>query len=932
MQFLDLAFWDAAFRGLMALICRFIYPIISFLYSLFANITQIRILDSSQIEPIYQRITMILTIIMVFYITFQFVKYVVQPDSLTDKEKGASNIVYRMIIVIVLIAFVPKIFNAAYEIQHIIVKENVISKVILGPQATSETDLGANFSATIFSMFYSVSDENRDQDCYDGYTCENLVDFNIMELKTKNNLSSITMGLNATENKKSDTPLINFDGLYAVIVGGFVLYILILYSIDVGARWAQLIYLQIISPIAIIGYISPKKDGVFQKWIKQCITTYLDLFLRIAIINIALLICDVLLKSFSGDNNLLENLGELSWYMEILIYIVLIMGVLLFAHKAPKMLSELFPKTGSAAASGNFGLKATERVAPEVARVAGAALGGSATMLRGAVSRAVNRHARNKANGANSILTAEGREQRRERSRHRQQAAQMESDLSLTESLLRRRQKVTDADIAKSKEKVMKAVERRNNATTNEEREEAERELKRVTANHRNLINGVGRFNQGASNQLDTDLKNANDRYMAAKRGHDAIPDSNREAKNAAKARMDEAKLDFDKQMRRYKDIRSGNIEKARDNYVDARAQVAKDNNEKHQSIIGGVVSGATSGLYTGAKEGFKAKKLEEIIPKAQEGWKKDIKYEQELNKYIDNGGAVGLQGTIDRTITGLEKSIGIETDYVRTQMSTKPLETQIKEYDAKMTLTKDVSSTVGSAEDRLNSKIYDLKNTTSNKIKTGLKDANGKDLTVELGENQTFGDVAREYDAKATLAQNTAAEAAKRLETAKNNGADAATISQLQADAENKAKEAENKKYMASQIKKNIAREAYSQILESIIRNDPNNLPENRADFDQAAVQNARDALESIKLAASDPDLCEKVKILLNNPHLYNAFITGNITTYDEIDKIKTAIGNAEKVYLRDKKDLQERKRKIETNESAQAQKAANDYNGSGK
>lgn len=417
MQFLDLAFWDAAFRGLMALICRFIYPIISFLYSLFENITQIRILDSSKIEPIYQRVTMILTIIMVFYITFQFVKYVVQPDSLTDKEKGAGNIAYRMIIVIVLIAFVPKIFNAAYEIQHIIVKENVISKVILGPQATSETELGANFSATIFSMFYSVSDENRDQDCYDGLTCENLVDFNIMELKTKNSLNSITMGLNATENKKSETPLINFDGLYAVIVGGFVLYILILYSIDVGARWAQLIYLQIISPIAIIGYISPKKDGVFQKWLKQCITTYLDLFLRIAIINIALLICDVLLKSFSGDENLLENLGELSWYMEILIYIVLIMGVLMFAHKAPKMLSELFPKSG--AASGNFGLKATERVAPEVARVAGAALG-STRFLGGAVGRGVNTYRRNR---EERERTGETRKMQRER--HREDRRQL---------------------------------------------------------------------------------------------------------------------------------------------------------------------------------------------------------------------------------------------------------------------------------------------------------------------------------------------------------------------------------------------------------------------------------------------------------------------------------------------------------------------------
>ena len=399
MLFLDLPFWESAFRGIFALLCKAIYPIISILYKLFINITQIRILQSGQIEPIYQRITMILTIVMVFYITFQFVKYVVQPDNMTDKEKGAGNIVYKMVIVIVLIAFVPDIFNAAYDIQNVIVKENVISKVIIGPQVTDETDLGTNFSATILSMFYSVDEENKNVDCSKNLSCKDVVDLNIGSLKTSNSLSSMTVGLNATEDKKSELPLIRFEGLFAVVVGGAILYILILYSIDVGVRWAQLVYLQIISPIAILGYLSPKKDGAFQKWTKQCITTYLDLFLRIAIINIALLICDVLLRSFTSDGtitsiNLLAGLGEISKEMEILIYIVLILGVLMFAHKAPKMLAELFPKGG--VASGNFGLSAKDRGLKGATRVFGAAagtvVGGAAGALSGAFQGARRRN------------------------------------------------------------------------------------------------------------------------------------------------------------------------------------------------------------------------------------------------------------------------------------------------------------------------------------------------------------------------------------------------------------------------------------------------------------------------------------------------------------------------------------------------------------
>lgn len=384
MLFLDLSFWEAGIRGLMAMLCQLIYPIMSFLYELFNNVTKINILSQKDIEPIYTRITMILTIIMVFYVTFQFVKYVIQPDGLTDKEKGAGPIIYKMIGVVALIAFVPIIFEKAYDLQNAIIGKNVISQVILGPQATiDEGNMGSSFSSTVFNMFYYVKDENKSASCHDGMDCETLVNYNVGLLKDENRLDSITLGLNETNG--TETALINFDGFLAVIVGGFLVYILLLYCIDVGVRWVQLLYLQIIAPIPIIGFLSPKKDGIFQKWTKQCLTTYLDLFLRIGIINIVLLLCnELLISKVDSSSELLSGLGELSPMMETLIYVVLIMGVMLFAHKAPKMLGELFPKMG--AASGNFGLSAKERGLKNAPRVLGAAAGTAVGAVVGAGS------------------------------------------------------------------------------------------------------------------------------------------------------------------------------------------------------------------------------------------------------------------------------------------------------------------------------------------------------------------------------------------------------------------------------------------------------------------------------------------------------------------------------------------------------------------
>lgn len=373
-------------RTIMAWLCQLIYPLVGWFYNLFMNITKVNILSIDQVKPIYQRVTILLTIIMVFYVTFQFVKYIVQPEQLTDKEQGAGKVVYKLIAVIVLIAFVPKIFDMGYWVQGKIVDNDLIGKVILGNANQDIEDFGLNFSANLFGMFYrfETSDEiDSDEDC-DGIKCEMLVNMNLNLLRTEGNLNYLTHGINSAikikgpvKTKTLIIPLIEFDfnGLLAVIVGVLVLYLLAMYCIDLGTRWAQLIFLQIVAPIAIVGYISPKKDGIFQKWMRQCTTTYLDLFLRIAIIYCILLICQLLTTAYSSGS-LFEDLGDLGGLMKTLIYVALILGTMMFAKKAPKMLGELFP--GSGAASGEFGLKprsSIKTLMKPTSRLAGAAAG-----------------------------------------------------------------------------------------------------------------------------------------------------------------------------------------------------------------------------------------------------------------------------------------------------------------------------------------------------------------------------------------------------------------------------------------------------------------------------------------------------------------------------------------------------------------------------
>ena len=172
-----------------------------------------------------------------------------------------------------------------------------------------------------------------------------------------------------------------FHGLEALIVGGFVLWVLIMYTITLGVRVVKLAFLRIVSPVPILSYLSPKKSNSFSNWLKQCAMTYLDLFIRIAIIYFAMLLISIIFSrgatvgtrfAVSGDDSMLF-IGLDKWFN-----IILVLGVLLFAKKMPELLADLFPGMGGKGGLDlGLGLKSRTDFAGKglVTRTAGAAIG-----------------------------------------------------------------------------------------------------------------------------------------------------------------------------------------------------------------------------------------------------------------------------------------------------------------------------------------------------------------------------------------------------------------------------------------------------------------------------------------------------------------------------------------------------------------------------
>lgn len=114
---------------------------------------------------------------------------------------------------------------------------------------------------------------------------------------------------------------------------GLIVYLIVL-CVDVIVRRFKLMLLEVMAPIPAISYVSPN-DKVFPQWMKMYISTYIDLFIKLIAIALAL----GLLSTVFGWNNetaILWNEGGL------LLRFFYIVAILVFAKIVPSMISKLF--------------------------------------------------------------------------------------------------------------------------------------------------------------------------------------------------------------------------------------------------------------------------------------------------------------------------------------------------------------------------------------------------------------------------------------------------------------------------------------------------------------------------------------------------------------------------------------------------------------
>ena len=370
-------FFDGIIYSLIPSVFSLIYELYD-LSSIFNDTTATKTLINNFTTTIYS----FLAIFMFFRVAFSLLGMLVDPSKIDDKDAGASKIVKNILITLVLIVVVPIIFDYAKVFQKKVIEEHIIERALYGYNASDEIEnLGEVLALNTWKTFVNITDESKASaavksaydDIFNASTTElggvwpvSKLYFVLNEtvgIKVLGQVSilGITNGLLQKNFEAGTYYQISYVYILSTIVGFYVLISLIKLMIDVAYSSIKFFALELLSPIAIVSYIDPNsaKKGIFAKWLKQVVSTYLSLFVRIFVFALA----SVILASF--------NLNSISiGTMKKLIYLL---AVVAFIKVAPKFIDDIFGTTISKDSDTKF---AFDLLKQGLGFATGAAIGG----------------------------------------------------------------------------------------------------------------------------------------------------------------------------------------------------------------------------------------------------------------------------------------------------------------------------------------------------------------------------------------------------------------------------------------------------------------------------------------------------------------------------------------------------------------------------
>lgn len=357
--------------------------LISILYRLFAALANARLFNDAVVKGFAERVHIILGILMVFFIMINLFRMLADPDSLvgsssTKKGNSGTALIKNIAITLALLFSVNWIFNTAYTVQDALLKDNVVGKIFFGGVGTNGAltdeefgdlnvkmaEAGEDMGISILQAFFyykgynegrttmpdgnepMVEVVNSGQDYWDLEAPTSTVSFSHFFDIVRTGTGPT--GLNGGERYAllrrlgCDTmnDVVAFPWIVAALTGLFVCYIIAAYTIDMGIRIIKLAIYQLLAPIPIAMRLLPGQERVFQSWLKQTLSTFFEVFVRLAVMYFAVFTISLVTAIWSGKG-LWPDGNQPDILIRTFSRIIIILALFMFMKQAPKLISSL---------------------------------------------------------------------------------------------------------------------------------------------------------------------------------------------------------------------------------------------------------------------------------------------------------------------------------------------------------------------------------------------------------------------------------------------------------------------------------------------------------------------------------------------------------------------------------------------------------------
>ena len=383
----EVHWWINIFRNLFTALDELGYMLLGAIFDVFFTVANAKILQGDFIVTFYGRVQLILGVFMIFRLSITLLQIIVNPDLAKDKQKGASKILMRIVLSLVMLTLIAPInipnddgnplnqqiaengilFGFLYQIQNSVVQNNVLGKLILGSNVDDISSnnnslnlsgigsIGDTLSATVAKMFITPAlkeevsqDDITDDEMYkENLACEDLVNgINYFD----STVPYQTLLTGVRDLRCDDMYAFDYTLLGGAVVSIVMFFIVLGFTVDIAVRAIKLALLRLIAPIPIIAYIDPgqEKNGAFGSWVKTLTSTYLDLFVRLIVIYFGIYI----IVSLTQTTTLDLFPSSPNFFTSTFATIFIILGILVFMKQAPKFFKEMLGIKGD----GNFKL------------------------------------------------------------------------------------------------------------------------------------------------------------------------------------------------------------------------------------------------------------------------------------------------------------------------------------------------------------------------------------------------------------------------------------------------------------------------------------------------------------------------------------------------------------------------------------------------